>query len=523
MPATLFDVSPRGSSAYAPPTFSGIGEGLNRLGAGLGAGIQDRRKRQKEEQAKAALAAAFGLYGEGGRDAVMGAVSSGQLDPAMVESLWPVIQADQAQRNADRQFGLQERRFNAEQAERKAARERAAAEKARVAELRKLAYSIVNEGGVAAYNQAVADGTVTGELQADILAMDKALKAGDPLKPNMQNVMTPDGKKFLVNMSDPDAVAALPEGTVKVGLSVQSDDIDGLGLTTGAETDAQKEILQLKDMADNLGRVQASVSPQNQTAAGRFGAKLISKAEWLAPGMVPEDAKKASYDYATFDANVSNYQNRMINLLSGAAVSEPEAQRLMKSFPTSKDSPSVFAAKFNSNADDVESRVRNRLQELGDPEWNRFTLPRMDVPEGDGDWKSVLGGMADRAGDAIAGMEAGADAGLAAVTGALGDAGAAQAAPAFKMPDPATLNTAEEIQAVTADLLSHISTLGPDKAQEALDALKARAAELVQTEPAATAPRGGTAADIRRRARQAQKNASDDYNQSMNWIMGLWN
>ncbi len=113
MPATLFDVSPRGSSAYTPPTFSAIGQGLSQLGAGLGAGIQDRRKRKKEEEAKAALQAAFDMYKKGGRDAIN--------DPAMLKALWPFVQADQAQKNADRTFGLQERQFAAAEAARAAA------------------------------------------------------------------------------------------------------------------------------------------------------------------------------------------------------------------------------------------------------------------------------------------------------------------------------------------------------------------------------------------------------------------
>ncbi|MYG28695.1 MAG: hypothetical protein F4213_22210 [Boseongicola sp. SB0677_bin_26] len=526
MPATLFDVSPRGSSAYTPPTFSAIGQGLSQLGAGLGAGIQDRRKRKKEEEAKAALQAAFGIYGEGGRDAVMEGLRSGSLDASMMKELWPMLEADRAQANADRTFGLQERQFNAAEAARQAALDRAETEKARVAELRKLAHSIVNEGGVAAYNQAIADGTVTGELQADILAMDKALKAGDGDPPKLDGITLFDrktGDTVTLNPNNPEHVAQGERLMAQGWIEGEPPTSERNELTTGSETDAQKDIRELRDLGDNLVRVHESVSPQNQTALGRKGAQVISLVEWLAPGMVPEDARKMSYDYATFDANVTNYQNQMIKLMSGAAVSDQEAQRLIKTFPTSKDSPSVFAAKFNASSAEVESKVRNRLRELGDPDADRFTLPRMDVPQGDGDWKSVLGGVADRAGDSIAGMEAGADAGLAAVTDALGNAGAAQAAPAFEMPDVSSLNTREEIEAVTADLLKNVSVMGPDEAQKALDALKARAAELIAPESPPPSPRGNTAASIRRQARQAQKNANDDYRQSRNWLLGLWN
>ncbi|MYH59572.1 MAG: hypothetical protein F4145_16670 [Boseongicola sp. SB0675_bin_26] len=348
MPATLFDVSPRGSSAYTPPTFSAIGQGLSQLGAGLGAGIQDRRKRKKEEEAKAALQAAFGIYGEGGRDAVMEGLRSGSLDASMMKELWPMLEADRAQANADRTFGLQERQFNAAEAVRQAALDRAETEKARVAELRKLAHSIVNEGGVAAYNQAIADGTVTGELQADILAMDKALKAGggdvDFKGVYLFNPETGDDLSIDVTTEEGKgkANALFAEGYI-LGQAPTSDR-DDVNEVIDETTDAKEAAL--AQWANIYDQLKSGAEAGHLTVQGELAAKGMGFLDKL--GALPEELKQHLRNDTQFRQTVNVRLNEYIKEISGATVPETEVPRLLKGVPNLEDSPEMFLAKLEN-------------------------------------------------------------------------------------------------------------------------------------------------------------------------------
>ena len=461
MPAQLFDVSPRGSSSYSVPTFSGLQRGLSDLGAGIGAGITQRRTKREEEERKrmerAALQAAFGTYGEGGREAVTAGIRSGAIDPAMMERLWPIMQADQAQRNADRTFGLQQQRFNAEQAARAAAAAREPERKMMKDAANRLRY--VDTG------EYVFDGVQVPEEAPDLKLrsfFDQATGQQRTL-----DISTQEGAA--------EARSLLGGGWVET----KAIDRSAPGLTSGAETETQKDIIQIRDMADNLGRVQESVTPTKQSRLGRGKAKIVAGLEWFAPGMVPDAAKKESYDYSTFEANVANYQNRMINMLSGAAVSEPEAQRLMVGFPTVTDPPSTFAAKFNANAQDVESRMRSRLRELGDPEAETFSLPRMDPPKGDTTWTDLVGSAAGAVADAVPSVVGAANASPA--PDAVTQDAAPPAAGGYEMPDLSAMTDAKQVRAEVFKVLQ-TPGMDPAKATEIIDRLEARAKELQNSE-----------------------------------------
>ena len=432
MPAQLFDVSPRGSSSYSVPTFSGLQRGLSDLGAGIGAGITQRRTKREEEERKrmerAALQAAFGTYGEGGREAVTAGIRSGAIDPAMMERLWPIMQADQAQRNADRTFGLQQRRFNAEQAAR-AARAAQAPER-----------KIMED---AAGRKRYVD---TGEYVFDGVRVPEE----DDLPTSVREYEYAKAEGFEGSFNDfRNRVQRVEQGTPGQFASLSKEQ-------TGQRNQAQATLDRW-----NAIRPRLEGGSQFLTAKGRTANRLLGAADKLGVN-IGEDGKTWLGESAKFRQTVQKELSQFINDMSGAAVSEQEAERLKLAIPNLDDSPVEFLAKMEQTIESLDAIAQGgALAPAAAPENPIDTVTRAAA-------EAVSNPIAAPAMAATNPAAVTADATPPAVGG-------------YDLPDLSAMTDANQVQAEVFKILQ-TPGMDPAEATRLIDQLEARAKELRNSE-----------------------------------------
>lgn len=108
------------------------------------------------------------------------------------------------------------------------------------------------------------------------------------------------------------------------------------------------------------------------------------KPEFIGPGRaqvlkgityLPQGVVDLPEGYPEFVQSLSQFQNSMIKLITGAQMSEPEAARIMRQLPTGSERPDVFESKLERSIEEAD-RIYTRLDEMyggqvGQPE----TLP----------------------------------------------------------------------------------------------------------------------------------------------------
>ncbi len=308
MPATLFDVSPRSSSAYSVPTFGALAQGLGQFGAGIGTGLQERRQKreaaEKKARADAALKAAFGAYGEGGRDAVFEGLASGTYGDDVLKSLFPIMQMDQAQRNADRQYNLALQKANAP--------------------------------------------AKTPEWEAKFNMWKESMLADNP---------------------DVDPATIGYDDYMRASRTSAVVD-DPSKLMAGSEDAAGKAAAALNRWQTALPEINEGM--QYLTKQKEFQTWLLGKADKFGID-IGEGNRDSLADAAKFKRTVTEQLSLFINELSGAAVSEQEAERLMKAMPNLDDGPTEFKAKYDSLMNQLESKVKAYAGE------DAFVMPDMTL------------------------------------------------------------------------------------------------------------------------------------------------
>ncbi len=338
MPAQLFDVSPRGSSAYSVPTFSALSQGLSQFGAGIGAGLQERRLKreaaEKKAKADAALKAAFGAFEQGGNDAVFQGLASGAYGDDVLKSLFPVMQMRQAQENADREYDLALRKLN----------------------------------------------------------------AGSKSTPKFRNYWDPINKKVTeVEVGSERHLRLKEAGGYQIGQGEgTAEDLANLG---GDEDAASKAMGALQRW--NAGLPEINEGMQFLTTPEQFKGKALAFAERLGID-IGEGNRDDLAAQAAFKRTVMEQLSLFINELSGAAVSEQEAERLMKAMPNLNDSPTEFKAKYDSLINQLESKVKSFAGDqavempemaLNDPPTGVSPLDVIDAVDGAGQAQAAPGGI----------------------------------------------------------------------------------------------------------------------------------
>jgi hypothetical protein len=120
------------------------------------------------------------------------------------------------------------------------------------------------------------------------------------------------------------------------------------------------------DMQDTLARldsIRSSFRPEFQEFGTRIGTQAL---QWRASAGMPlsESEKRQIADFASFKASAFENASMILNQLSGAAISESEAARLMQFLPNAGtgafdgDDPITFKRKL----DEFDSKIRSSLE-----------------------------------------------------------------------------------------------------------------------------------------------------------------
>lgn len=196
-------------------------------------------------------------------------------------------------------------------------------------------YLVDNEGKVLFHDQG-------GGKQYRTLSPDEAKQRGLPtdrawqIGPNdkIEPVYTPRGNGLSVT---------LPDGT----------EVE-LGGGGGAHGDLAKptvnrlqdDLVNYQAGMDRLRQMRASARPEFLTAQGRM-SRLFAKGKDYVGASTPEEQKYLS-DFTAFRSNTLDSLNRYIKEITGAAMTNTEAERIMSAMPTPDDSPSEFSSKWDA-------------------------------------------------------------------------------------------------------------------------------------------------------------------------------
>ena len=346
MVGPVVDVGPKTSSRYQAPDFSPIGRAGMMFGQQLSEFGKRRRQKKKENERKQLLST---LPQQGGYQETM--------DWLMQN---PDMLGDQGVNN------LVGNLFNQEQAAQQHAFREAQA--AANAEQQERQYQLQREKFAWQQERADNPDPKTPKIITMINPKDKSYQTMD--------IATEQGYNLFSQLSSQGYVQGSPIQT------------DSSNLTTGAKTEAQKQIIGIQDLSQVLNEVHDSFDVNMLKTIPQMTAGLAAKGEKL--GLPIGEALQGDIEsYYKMRAQVSTFTNKFLNELSGAAISESEAKRLEQQLPTMADSPSEFIAKYNAAAAFLEWSMNNRGSKIEGDNWEHIKVKQI----GSGDQRAVYDPM----------------------------------------------------------------------------------------------------------------------------------
>jgi len=135
-----------------------------------------------------------------------------------------------------------------------------------------------------------------------------------------------------------------------------------VGITTSVKGKIQTDIKDLEQARSGLVNIRESFDPSMQTFATRGEAYILSILEKGGVGLSRDEEQLIS-DVSAYKQNAWDAANRYIKYLTGAQMSEAEAQRILKSFPDPRlglfegDSPTEFKRKLDDAISQVEASL----------------------------------------------------------------------------------------------------------------------------------------------------------------------
>ena len=136
-----------------------------------------------------------------------------------------------------------------------------------------------------------------------------------------------------------------PDGTVEFAQGAGADLRTPGELTRGTKGLVQEDAYKLGAQMQSLRNVRQQYDPAYQQLPTQAVQTIQSWKEWLGGELSPED-RLAKQKYSAYRSDVFDQLNKMLNMLSGAAVSEHEMGRLKESMPHAGDSPADFEGKI---------------------------------------------------------------------------------------------------------------------------------------------------------------------------------
>ncbi len=119
-------------------------------------------------------------------------------------------------------------------------------------------------------------------------------------------------------------------------------------MTSGAQTDVEKAATASEDALARLDTIAQGFDPELLTLPTQTRNALMGFVDRLGFD-IGDEARAELTDATTFKQSVVDNMNRFIKEITGAQMSEAEAERIMKGVPNMEDGPTEFAAKFNAS------------------------------------------------------------------------------------------------------------------------------------------------------------------------------
>lgn len=140
---------------------------------------------------------------------------------------------------------------------------------------------------------------------------------------------------------------------------------------------AQKDIVNTESLLNDIGELEKVYNPA-------WVGPLKGRYNTMALALVGEGDSQGLSDMSQILATLNN---TIINLRTGAQMSEPEAQRIMKEVPNMNLPPDVFVARLNG----VKRKMSDFLQRRADIGYGRRTAGGADAPKAGAGGKKAVG------------------------------------------------------------------------------------------------------------------------------------
>lgn len=173
------------------------------------------------------------------------------------------------------------------------------------------------------------------------------------------------------------------------GPNTEAEATDALGLTKPVTTDLQKSLLDADQQLEGLFAISQKYDPtflQLPTQAMNFGRDLFERAG----GTLSAEQAGKLQDYSEFKRNSVDAFNRYIKFITGAAMSNKEADRIQKGFPDpDKDGGTKFMSKLRETVRQtiaVRKRAADALKtglRVNGDQWDQIALPQVTDSEVD--------------------------------------------------------------------------------------------------------------------------------------------
>lgn len=183
-----------------------------------------------------------------------------------------------------------------------------------------------------------------------------------------------NGKREYISPNDEFLVEATPDG----GFRIRKGPPGAAGVTTKTQGDLEAKLLNAREQLVRLREVAAKFRPEFQEIPTRLGAAWTGLKARLGSGEIKGEDRRLLADFADYKRGALANVNLYIKEITGAQMSEAEANRLRQAVPDpgqtifGGDDPITFESKLNSvleSAEKASVRYRHYLREgITDPD-----------------------------------------------------------------------------------------------------------------------------------------------------------
>ena len=176
-----------------------------------------------------------------------------------------------------------------------------------------------------------------------------------------QAAVGPDGKPVLIQTGDRGGVREIPgygpAPTKDLEIWTDADGNQHVTFGTGGsggdiskktQGTLEDKIINSQSALDRMSRLYADFDESDFGFSGAVKKWWLGSQAWVAPDMLSPAEQKAYYDYTKYIQKVAENANTMIREMTGAQMSEHEAERLLEGIPNAQDDAIAFKGKMDA-------------------------------------------------------------------------------------------------------------------------------------------------------------------------------